>query len=112
MREEEKAREREEKKRAKIAEREQLAKQREERKTEKLMLKEIQCEKGAQLAAEREARRKRGGEDLRKPPVKRRNITMQERAEAPEKATQKQKQASKNRPTAANSSAEVGSFED
>lgn len=103
----EKAREREEKKQAKIVEREQLAKQREERKAEKLILKQIQLEKGAQLAAEREGRRKRGGEDLGKPGVKRRKITIQERAEAPEKVTQKQKQASKNWPMAANSSAEV-----
>jgi hypothetical protein len=71
------------------------------------MLKQIQLKKRAQLAAERETRRKRGGEDLRKPPVKRRKITTQERAESPEQATQKQKQTSKNWLTAANSSAEV-----
>ncbi|EKG09060.1 Major facilitator superfamily [Macrophomina phaseolina MS6] len=91
----------------KIAEREQLAKHREEHKAEKLILKQIQLEKTAQLAAERETRRKRGGENLGKPPVKRRKITIQVRAEAPEKATQKQKQASKNRLTATDSSAEV-----
>jgi hypothetical protein len=103
----EKAREREEKKQAKIAEREQLAKQREERKSEKLILKQIQLEEKAQLVVEREALKKRRGEDLGKPAAKRRKITIQERADAPEKATQKQKQVSKSRLIAENSPAEV-----
>jgi len=83
----EKAREREEKKQAKIAEREHAAKQKEERKAEKLVLKQIQLEYKARLAAEREARKKRSGEDVGKPAVKRRKIATQEQEKAPKKAT-------------------------
>ncbi|KAF2275262.1 uncharacterized protein EI97DRAFT_475869 [Westerdykella ornata] len=103
----EKAREREEKKQAKIAEHEQLAKQREECKSEKLILKQIQLEEKAQLVVEREALKKRHGEDLGKSAMKRCKITIQERADAPKKVTQKQKQVSKSRFIAENSSAEV-----
>lgn len=63
--------------------------------------------KKAKSSAERCAQTKRCGEDLRTPGLKRRKIAMPERAEAPGKASPKQKQASKNRSTAVNSSVEV-----
>lgn len=103
----EKARESEAKKQAKLVEREHLARRREERKAAKLLLRQVQLEKKAQLAVEREARRKRRGEDLREPAVKRRKIAMQEQAEATGKGNQKQKQVAEDLPAAVNSSAGV-----